>query len=91
VLPFDDDAAGNLHLDPQVPCSSTNLRSVSSPNLMGQAVDRETTEAEHIIDILDDLGMNFKGVGDEDVRRVKEFEDRDRMEKSAWEQNNSNQ
>ncbi|MCH88726.1 reverse transcriptase, partial [Trifolium medium] len=42
----------------------------------GQVVDRDTSEAYHIIDIQEDLGMTFKGVGNEDVTRVKEFERR---------------
>jgi hypothetical protein len=44
------------------------------------------SEAHHIIDILEDVGMNFKGNGEENVSRIMECEVRDCRELLAWEQ-----
>jgi hypothetical protein len=82
VLPIDEEITNTVQ--PASPVDSIADKAVV-------VVDGETAEAHHIIDILDDLGMKFKGDGDEDVRRMKEFEERDCLEKSAWEQNQSDQ
>jgi hypothetical protein len=49
-------------------------------------VDIDGTQAHHIIDILEDVGMHFKGAREEDVNRIMELEKRDRSELVAWEQ-----
>jgi hypothetical protein len=38
--------------------------------LCGAGVDKERGDAYHLIDIQEDVGLNFKGVGDEDVKEV---------------------
>jgi hypothetical protein len=47
----------------------------------GALVDKDRGDAQHVIDIQDDLGMNFKGVGEEDVMRSMKYEARDRQMK----------
>jgi hypothetical protein len=54
--------------------------------MRGGMVDRNRAEAHHIIDIQEDLGIKFKGVGEEDVDRIMNCEVRDRIEKEDWEQ-----
>jgi hypothetical protein len=44
----------------------------------------ERGDAHHIIDIQEDVGLNFKGVGEEDVERSMRFERRDRHLKNKW-------
>jgi hypothetical protein len=56
------------------------------PFMRGGMVDRNRAEAHHIIDIQEDLGIKFKGVGEEDVDRIMNCEVRDRIEKEDWEQ-----
>ncbi|MCI09716.1 hypothetical protein A2U01_0030805, partial [Trifolium medium] len=51
----------------------------------GGSVDKDRCEAYHIIDIQDDLGLNFGGQEDDDAKRIMEFEERDRCEKLVWE------
>jgi hypothetical protein len=51
----------------------------------GALVDKDTGDADHIIDIQEDIGMMFKG-GKEDVVRCVRMEGRDRELKSNWEQ-----
>jgi hypothetical protein len=58
----------------------------SPANTGDKDVDRGREEAYHIIDIQEKLGMNFKGVGDEDVARIMAYEERDCREKLDWEQ-----
>jgi hypothetical protein len=53
--------------------------------------DKEYSDAHHIIDIQEELGMNFVGSKDEMVRMVVELESRDRKEKLDWEQEQSYQ
>ncbi|MCI30695.1 hypothetical protein A2U01_0051906, partial [Trifolium medium] len=60
----------------------------NSPSSGERIMDRETNEAHHIIDIQEELGISFNGVGGEEVQWVMEMEDRDRREKLAWEHNN---
>jgi hypothetical protein len=50
----------------------------------GTMVDKDRGDAQHIIDIQEDLGMTFKGQGDEDVRRCMRSEERDRQKKNDW-------
>jgi hypothetical protein len=45
----------------------------------GGMVDKNRGDAYHIIDILEDVGMVFHGVGDEDVLRSMRMEERDRL------------
>ncbi|MCH89544.1 hypothetical protein A2U01_0010443 [Trifolium medium] len=52
----------------------------------GGSVDKDRCEAFHIIDIQDDLGLNFGGQEDDAAKRIMEFEERDRCEKLVWEQ-----
>jgi hypothetical protein len=47
-------------------------------------VDKATGDAQHIIDIQEDIGMNFKGNNDEDVKRSVMHEERDRELKMKW-------
>jgi hypothetical protein len=49
-------------------------------------VDKETSDAHHIIEIQEEIGMNFIGATEEMVKRVMEMEERDRKEKLVWEQ-----
>jgi hypothetical protein len=44
----------------------------------------ERGDAHHIIDIQEDVGLNFKGVGEEHVERSMRFERRDRHLKNKW-------
>ncbi|MCI62570.1 hypothetical protein A2U01_0083827, partial [Trifolium medium] len=53
--------------------------------------DRDRSLAHHIIDIQEDLGINFRGAEDEAVNRIMEYEERDRLEKLIWEQGQVNQ
>ncbi|WJX71021.1 hypothetical protein P8452_55061 [Trifolium repens] len=53
----------------------------------GVVVSKDRGDACHIIDIQEDIGMNFKGEGDEDVIRCMNYEERDRVEKMAQVQN----
>jgi hypothetical protein len=84
VLPLEVGDTVNLQADAHVPQLPTNSREAIDMGNAMVVLDRETTEAHHIIDILEDLGMNFNGAGDEDVRRVKDLEERDRTEKAVW-------
>jgi hypothetical protein len=61
------------------------LRHASHSSGTGR-VDRDSTQTHHIIDILEDVGMHFKGAREEDVNRIIELEKRDRSELVAWEQ-----
>ncbi|GAU49741.1 hypothetical protein TSUD_43280 [Trifolium subterraneum] len=47
---------------------SGSVNGGGSQSIGGTNMDREVVEAHLIIDILDDLGMDFKGDGDEDAR-----------------------
>jgi hypothetical protein len=62
---------------------SNNSKSSCSED---RRVDRDSCEAYHIIDIQDDLGMNFNGQKEAVATRLIAFEERDRCEKSDWEQ-----
>jgi hypothetical protein len=48
----------------------------------GVMVDKERGDAQHVIDIQEDLGMTFKGQGDEEVERCVAYEERDRKMKN---------
>jgi hypothetical protein len=49
---------------------------------IGEAlVSKARGDAQHVIDIQEDVGMNFKGVGEEDVVRSMIYEERDRQKK----------
>jgi hypothetical protein len=50
----------------------------------GVMFDIEIGDVHHIIDIQEDIGMNFKGKGDEDVERSLRHERRDRQLKNDW-------
>jgi hypothetical protein len=52
----------------------------------GGLVDKAGGDAYHIIDIQEDVGMNFHGQGDEDVERGLRLEERDRSLKDGWAQ-----
>ncbi|WJX10988.1 hypothetical protein P8452_01652 [Trifolium repens] len=62
-----------------------------SPAASRLLVDRETSNAHHIIDIQEDLGLVFPGPEENKIRRLVELENRDRREKQDWEQNQSYQ
>jgi hypothetical protein len=47
----------------------------------------DCNQAHHVIDILEEVGMNFNGSREENVKRVAEAEERDRAKLLAWEQN----
>jgi hypothetical protein len=53
--------------------------------------DRRRCEAYHVIDILEEVGMNFKGDVDDNVNRIMDFEARDKCELVAWEQGQDHQ
>jgi hypothetical protein len=63
----------------------TNLRAESDSS-GGGSVDRDRNQAQHVIDILEDVGMEFNGDGAGAITKIMEFEDRDRREMLAWEQ-----
>ncbi|WJX40609.1 hypothetical protein P8452_28063 [Trifolium repens] len=65
--------------------ASTHIR-FDSPASNGGSGGRDLVEAHHIIDIQEDLGMNFNGAKEENVNRIVAFEERDRDEKMKWEQ-----
>jgi hypothetical protein len=65
----------------EVRCSSA-----SSPVPRGGSVDRDRMQAEHVIDILEDVGMMLNGEREEVVNRIVKCEERDRSELLAWEQ-----
>jgi hypothetical protein len=54
-------------------------------------VNKDRGDAFRVIDIQKDIGMNFKGEGDEDVERSMRYEGRDREKKCDWVQGNGNQ
>jgi hypothetical protein len=54
-------------------------------------VEKARGDAQHVIDIQEDIGMNFKGEGDDDVVRSMLCEDRDREKKMVWVQSEGNQ
>jgi hypothetical protein len=53
--------------------------------------DRRRCEAYHVIDILEEVGMNFKGDVDVNVNRIMDFEVRDKRELVVWEQGQDHQ
>ncbi|WJX17883.1 hypothetical protein P8452_07744 [Trifolium repens] len=55
----------------------------------GWMVDKARGDAQHVIDIQEDLGVNFKGQGEEDVERCMRLEQRDRQLKLDWVHDNS--
>jgi hypothetical protein len=69
----------------------TNLEGVGlgmlSAHSEGGRVMIDCNQAHHVIDILEEVGMNFNGSREENVRRVAEAEERDRAKLLAWEQN----
>jgi hypothetical protein len=75
---------GDLIGEP-IPISS----SVQAVN--GGLVDKEKGDAFHVIDIQEDISMNFNGVGEEDVIRCMTLEGRDRQNKLEWVQGHSYQ
>jgi hypothetical protein len=56
----------------------------SSPD--GGEEDRRRSQAHHIIDILEDVGMNFNGDIEANVNRIMECEERDKRDLVVWEQ-----
>jgi hypothetical protein len=54
-------------------------------------VPRDIYEAEKLLQIGEEMGINFQGREGEDVRRMTEMEDRDRMEKQEWENQRGDQ
>ncbi|MCI12631.1 hypothetical protein A2U01_0033736, partial [Trifolium medium] len=61
------------------------------PTASGGFTDKDRGEAYHVIDIPEDLGMNFKGEGEEDVVRSMKLEGRDKHKKLDWVQGHGNQ
>jgi hypothetical protein len=57
----------------------------------GIMVDKERGDAQHIIDIQDDLGIHFKGDINDEVERCMRMEQRDRLLKNERVQGNSYQ
>jgi hypothetical protein len=57
----------------------------------GGEAERRRSQAHHIIDILEDVGMNFKGNGEDNVSRIMECEVRDCRELMAWDQRQDHQ
>jgi hypothetical protein len=62
----------------------SNNVNCSSPD--GGEEDRRRSQAHHIIDILEDVGMNFNGDVEANVNRIMEFEERDKRDLVVWEQ-----
>jgi hypothetical protein len=54
-------------------------------------VEKERGDAYHIIDIQEGLGINFMGVGGEEVERCMKLEQKDRDLKNNWVQSNGYQ
>ncbi|WJX46637.1 hypothetical protein P8452_33417 [Trifolium repens] len=67
----------------------SNRASVTSTD--GGEEDRRRSQAHHVIDILEDVGMNFIGDVEANVQRLMEFEVRDGRELVAWEQGQTHQ
>jgi hypothetical protein len=63
----------------------------SNIQAVGGMVDKDRGDAFHVVDIQKDIGMNFKGKGDEDVERSMKYEGRDREKKREWVQGSVNQ
>jgi hypothetical protein len=57
----------------------------------GGMVDKDRGDAYHIIDIQEDVGLNFVGEEDDTVNRIVRYETRDRKLKSDWVHNNGYQ
>jgi hypothetical protein len=63
----------------------------SNTQVIGGLVNKDRGDAFRVIDIQKDIGMNFKGEGDEDVERSMRYEGMDREKKCDWVQGNGNQ
>jgi hypothetical protein len=97
-------AEGDCSASSVVPCSVVDGRGrnssgledlLAAPNQLdsnvmvtGGVVDKERGDAFHVIDIQEDIGMTFKGEGEEDVVRCMKYEGRDRQKKIDWVQGN---
>jgi hypothetical protein len=95
---------GDSSVSSVVPCSVVDGRSrncsglgdlVDVPNqpgptvmVNGGVVAKDRGDAFHVIDIQENIGMNFRGEGDEDVVRGMMYESRDRHKKEDWVQGN---
>jgi hypothetical protein len=62
-----------------------NPSAVSTPS-RGGGLDRDRIQAEHVIDILEDVGMDFEGEKEDVINRIAAYEVRDRSELLAGEQ-----
>ncbi|KAK2412589.1 hypothetical protein QL285_047766 [Trifolium repens] len=91
----EDDSAGSEQ-EEVVPCSVVEVEPISSSYqgrevygdgaiMATTAANRETCEAEKLIQIGKEIGIVFQGAEGEDVDRMKEMEVRDRAEKEEWE------
>jgi hypothetical protein len=88
LLAFDGGGEGGEVRD-QYALVVSNRAIVTSTDRGGE--DRRRSQAHHVIDILEDVGMNFKGDGEANVKKLMEFEVRDRNELVAWEQGQTHQ
>ncbi|WJX24303.1 hypothetical protein P8452_13426 [Trifolium repens] len=59
----------------------------SPPLSDNRQADKDRSDAHHIIDIQEDLGLNLIGDREEVVERLLAAEVRDRLQKSEWVQN----
>jgi hypothetical protein len=80
VLPFNSECEG------QIPILQPVEHSVAAgTDGFGVSVPREMYEAEKLVEIGAEMGINFQGNEGEDVAKMIAMEDRDRMEKEDWE------
>jgi hypothetical protein len=54
-------------------------------------VSRDSYEAEKLVEIGVELGINFQGMEGEDVANMISMEERDRLEKEEWEHKRGDQ
>jgi hypothetical protein len=57
----------------------------------GVMVDKDRGDAQHVIDIQEELGVNFNGGMNDEVERCIRMEQRDRDLKNEWVHGNSDQ
>jgi hypothetical protein len=79
-------------------CSSGVGELIGDPNPVGTEgfsngwmVDKDRGDAQHVIDIQDDLGVTFKEDGEATIQRCMKMEQRDRKLKSDWVLGNGDQ
>jgi hypothetical protein len=94
VLPFNMEDVGhnsNPILDPVVPRIEAGTIAMSSSSVNVVPDPREVYEAEKLVQLGMEMGINFQGSEVEDVERMIAMEERDRLEKQEWENKRGDQ